>query len=113
MVSQTYILAVVLFLETDFASQVLGLLVEVTGKGFQTHLSKVLPVMRSILQSAVNALTSSQQDLSDDAVIPFWKEAYYSLVMFEKILSQFQNMFLDRELEVQLTILSYWCSFLI
>ncbi|KAH6786084.1 hypothetical protein C2S51_038539 [Perilla frutescens var. frutescens] len=80
------------------AAQVLGLLVEVTGKSFQTHLSKVLPVMRNILQSAVNTLASSQQDLSDDAV-PFWKEAYYSLVMLEKILSQFHNMFLDRELE--------------
>ncbi|KAH6811413.1 hypothetical protein C2S51_025175 [Perilla frutescens var. frutescens] len=72
----------------------------VYAQSFRTHLSKVLPVMRNILHSAVNAVTSSQQELSgsEDAV-PFWKEAYYSLVMLEKILSQFHNMFLDRELE--------------
>ncbi|KAH6788665.1 hypothetical protein C2S51_003671 [Perilla frutescens var. frutescens] len=82
------------------SAQVLGLLVEVIGKSFRKHLSKVLPVMRNILHSAVNAVTSSQQELSgsEDAV-PFWKEAYYSLVMLEKILSQFHKMFLDRELE--------------
>ncbi|KAL8494904.1 hypothetical protein ACS0TY_019169 [Phlomoides rotata] len=82
------------------AAQVLGLLVETIGKGFQAHLDRVLPVMRSIFQSAISAVTSSnQQDSSDDAVVPFWKEAYYSLVMLEKILGQFHNMFLDKELE--------------
>ena len=79
---------------------------EVIGKNFQVHLNKVLPTMRNILQSAHVALASTQQDLSDVLVIPFWKEAYYSLVMLQKILTQFHNLFLDKELEVQLTILS-------
>lgn len=79
----------------------MGLLVETIGKGFQAHIGRVLPVMRSIFQSAISAVTSSnQQDSSDDAVVPFWKEAYYSLIMLEKILGQFHNMFLDKELEV-------------
>lgn len=45
------------------AAQVLGLLLEVMGKGFQTHLCRIVPVMRSIFQSAVGALTSSHQKL--------------------------------------------------
>ncbi|XP_057768678.1 uncharacterized protein LOC130988750 [Salvia miltiorrhiza] len=85
------------------AAQVLGLLVEVTGKRFQLHLIRVVPAMRNILQSAVSA---SQ----DDPAIPFWKEAYYSLVMLEKILSQFHDMFIDSELE---DIWEIMCEFLL
>ncbi|KAG6388570.1 hypothetical protein SASPL_149999 [Salvia splendens] len=51
------------------AAQVLGLLVEVMGMTFQNHLIRVLPAMRNILQSAVNALASTQQDLSDVSAI--------------------------------------------
>ncbi|KAL2525560.1 ARM repeat superfamily protein [Abeliophyllum distichum] len=47
--------------------------------------------MRRILQSAVIALTH-EQDISNEAVIPWWKEAYYSLIMLEKILHQFHNL---------------------
>ncbi|GER48680.1 small subunit processome component 20-like protein [Striga asiatica] len=81
------------------AAQVLGLLLEVMGKSFEKHLNKVFPVMRSIFQSAVSSLTSSEQNLSDEAVVPFWKEAYYSLVLLEKILKQFHDMFFDKDLE--------------
>ncbi|PIN21963.1 DRIM (Down-regulated in metastasis)-like protein [Handroanthus impetiginosus] len=80
------------------AAQILGLLVEVMEKRFQNRLTRILPAMRSILQSAVSAFVSSQQNLSDETVVPFWKEAYYSLVLFEKILHQFQNFF-DKDLE--------------
>ncbi|KAL6505575.1 hypothetical protein OROHE_022954 [Orobanche hederae] len=90
------------------AAQVLGLLVEVTGKRFQLHLIKV--AMKNILQSAAIAVGSSRQDSSDDPVIPFWKEAYYSLVMLEKILSQFQTMFLDSEIQ---DIWEIICEFLL
>ncbi|XP_042033869.1 small subunit processome component 20 homolog [Salvia splendens] len=92
------------------AAQVLGLLVEVMGMTFQSNLIRVLPAMRNILQSAVNALASTQQDLSDVSVIPFWKEAYYSLVMLGKILNQFHYLFLDRELEA---IWETICEFLL
>ncbi|KAL3626591.1 hypothetical protein CASFOL_030140 [Castilleja foliolosa] len=81
------------------AAQILGLLVEVIGKSFEEHLSDVFPVMRRIFQSAVSAVTSSQENASDETVVPFWKEAYYSLVLLEKILNQFQNLFFDSDLE--------------
>ncbi|XP_022846936.1 small subunit processome component 20 homolog isoform X2 [Olea europaea var. sylvestris] len=82
------------------SAQVLGLLVEVMSKGFEKHLSSVLQAMRRILQSAVTAITC-EQDLSDEAVITWWKEAYYSLIMFEKILDKFKFHYLcfDRDLE--------------
>ncbi|KAF5936697.1 hypothetical protein HYC85_024203 [Camellia sinensis] len=78
---------------------VLGLLVEVMRKGFQKHVNGVLPVMRSIFQSAINVLTNGQLDLSVEATVPFWKEAYYSLVLLEKILHQFHDLFLAKDLE--------------
>ncbi|KAK9274446.1 hypothetical protein L1049_021693 [Liquidambar formosana] len=81
------------------AAQVLGLLVEVMKKAFQRHINSVLPVTRSILQSAVNVVTDSQLDLSNEATVPFWKEAYYSLVMLEKILHQFNELCLERDVE--------------
>lgn len=81
------------------AAQVLGLVVEVMRKGFQKHVNGVLPVMRSIFQSAINVLTNGQLDLSVEATVPFWKEAYYSLVLLEKILHQFHDLFLAKDLE--------------
>ncbi|CAK9178916.1 unnamed protein product [Ilex paraguariensis] len=68
-------------------------------KGFQRHISSVLPVMRSILESSVNVLTDRQLDLSDEAMVPSWREAYYSLVMLEKMLQQFHDLCLERDLE--------------
>lgn len=78
------------------------------GKSFEKHLSRLVPVMRSIFQSADSALAPNQQSSSDEVVAPFWKEAYYSLVMLEKILYQFPNFFFDKDLEVQLFILSVY-----
>ncbi|KAI6693975.1 hypothetical protein NL676_021685, partial [Syzygium grande] len=81
------------------AAQVLGLLVEVMKKGFHKHISSVLPVARSVLQSAVSSVASDQLDLPDEAAIPFWRDAYYSLVMLEKILHQFQHLTFEAEFE--------------
>ncbi|XP_031259480.1 small subunit processome component 20 homolog isoform X1 [Pistacia vera] len=80
-------------------AQVLGLLVEVMKRNFQRHISAVLPVTRSILQSTINIVRDGQLDLSDEVTIPFWKEAYYSLVLLEKILCQFPDLIFDRDLE--------------
>ncbi|WOG89602.1 hypothetical protein DCAR_0208840 [Daucus carota subsp. sativus] len=80
-------------------AQVLGLLVEVKTESFQKHLNCVLPVMRHIFQSANDAVKNKELNISDEARIPFWKEAYYSLVMLEKILNQFPEMCLGRDLE--------------
>lgn len=77
----------------------MGLLVEVMNKSFRKYISSVLPVSRNILKSAVNVVTNRTLDLSDEA-LRFWKEAYYSLVMLEKILHQFHDLGFERDLEV-------------
>lgn len=83
-----------------FVFQVLGLLVEVMKKGFQKHINSVLPVVRIILKSSVNVVRDRELDTSTEATIPFWKEAYYSLVLLEKILIQFREPCLGIEIEV-------------
>ncbi|KAK0607559.1 hypothetical protein LWI29_016732 [Acer saccharum] len=80
-------------------AQVLGLSVEVMKKDFQKHLNNILPKTKSILQSAVSVVADGELDLPDEATIPFWKEAYYSLVLLEKILCQFPDIILERDLE--------------
>lgn len=83
------------------AAQALGLLVEVTKKGFQrdTLKNSVLPVTKNILQSAVSEVTNSQQDLSNGVTVPHWKEAYFSLVMLDKFLQQFNELCLESDLQ--------------
>ncbi|PON57236.1 Coatomer beta subunit [Trema orientale] len=83
------------------AAQVLGLLVEAVKKGFQRHISSVLPKAKSILKSVTNAINETSQDHSDEATIPLWKEAYYSLIMLEKILHQFHDLCFERDLETK------------
>ncbi|XVF29034.1 hypothetical protein REPUB_Repub15cG0084600 [Reevesia pubescens] len=80
-------------------AQVLGLVIEVMKKNFQRHISSILPVTKSILRSTIDAFINNQMDLTDEATIPFWKEAYYSLVMLEKMLHQFHDLSLERDLE--------------
>ncbi len=80
--------------------QVLGLLVEVMKKGFQRHINRVLAVTRKILQSAVGVVNNGQLDYSEEPTVAFWRETYYSLVMLEKILLQFHDLFCESDLEV-------------
>ncbi|KDO50652.1 hypothetical protein CISIN_1g042789mg [Citrus sinensis] len=79
-------------------AQVLGLLVEVMKKDFQEHIDIVLQEAISILQSTKN-IVEQQLDLPDETTIPFWKDAYYSLVLLEKILCHFPDILLDTRLE--------------
>ncbi|XP_073295585.1 uncharacterized protein [Primulina huaijiensis] len=92
------------------AAQALGLLLEVMGEGFKENIGCVLPVTRSILQSALSALAHGEHNMSDEPVAPFWKEAYYSLVLFDKILHQFHDLCLDGDLEDMWEII---CQFLL
>jgi len=80
--------------------QVLGFVVEVMKRGFQKHISSILPVMRKIMLSAEAVLNDAQLNLSDQETIPFWKEAYFSLVLLEKILTQFPDLLFARDVEV-------------
>ncbi|XP_060181224.1 U3 small nucleolar RNA-associated protein 20-like isoform X3 [Lycium barbarum] len=81
------------------AAQVLGLLIEVLKDGFQKYIDSLLAVLRNILQSAVNVITNKQVDIPNDATISSWKEAYYSLVLFEKILNQLPKLCFRKDLE--------------
>lgn len=74
--------------------------VEVMEKEFHKHINRILPVTKCILQSTINAVTDGQLDFSNETNIPLWKEAYYSLVMLEKMLHQFHGLCFDRDLEV-------------
>ncbi|KAG6678404.1 hypothetical protein I3842_14G078800 [Carya illinoinensis] len=81
------------------AAQVLGFLVEVMKKGFERHVNRVLSVTRKSLQSAIGAVTCRQLDFSEEPTVAFWREAYYSLVMLEKMLHQFPDLCFQSDLE--------------
>ncbi|RDY00034.1 Small subunit processome component 20-like protein, partial [Mucuna pruriens] len=80
-------------------AQVLGLLIEVKKKGFHEHINCILPVTKHILKSAIDAVTNRQEGFSAESVIPLWKEAYYSLVMLEKMINQFRDLCFAKYLE--------------
>ncbi|KAL8136927.1 hypothetical protein V2J09_002928 [Rumex salicifolius] len=87
------------------AAQVLGIIVEVMKKDFQKHINSVLQLpgkegknrMKSILQFAVE--NAFELDHSDQRMITEWKEAYYSLVLFQKIMVQFPGQFFEQHVE--------------
>ncbi|CAN0891198.1 Small subunit processome component 20 homolog [Linum grandiflorum] len=80
-------------------AQMLGLLVEVAPDALSKHVDTILPIIEKILQSTSKVITSLEApDLSDDS-IPFWKEAYHSLVLLEKILNCFAELWSERKLE--------------
>ncbi|XP_045811204.1 small subunit processome component 20 homolog isoform X1 [Trifolium pratense] len=81
------------------AAQVLGLLIEVIKNGFLKHIDCVLPVTRRILQSSIHAVTNRQQGFESESIVPLWKEAYYSLVMLEKMIHQFDDLCFAKDLE--------------
>ncbi|XP_004492742.1 uncharacterized protein [Cicer arietinum] len=81
------------------AAQVLGLLIEVIKKGFLNHVDSVLPVTRRILQSTILAVINRQESFESESILPLWKEAYYSLVMLEKMINQFHDLCFAKDLE--------------
>ncbi|WOK99438.1 small subunit processome component [Canna indica] len=81
------------------SAEVLGLLVEVMVKGFQEHVNSVLNVARGILESSIHAASNEGFDNLKEAAIPLWKEAYYSLIMLEKMLQYFPELYFDTNLE--------------
>lgn len=77
------------------------MLVEVLKKGFNKHINRVLSVAKRNLESTILASSDVELDFSIEAGVPFYKEAYYSLVMLEKILQHFPEMYFDRKFEVR------------
>ncbi|XP_039130786.1 LOW QUALITY PROTEIN: small subunit processome component 20 homolog [Dioscorea cayenensis subsp. rotundata] len=80
------------------AAQVLGLLVDVLKKGFQKHINIILDVTRNILEHSVDA-SGETYDASNNLIMPFWKEAYHSLIMLEKMLLNIPRLAFEKDLE--------------
>ncbi|CAL0327253.1 unnamed protein product [Lupinus luteus] len=80
-------------------AQVLELLIEVMKKGFQEHINLILPKTCHILQSAIEVVTDRQVGFSAESTVPLWKEAYYSVVLLEKIIDQFRGLCFKKDHE--------------
>lgn len=79
-------------------------------KGFQRHIGRVLPKAKTIFMSAIKDVTDRSLDYSDESAIPFWKEAYYSLIMLQKILDECDDLCFERDLEVCIVASKKWIS---
>ncbi|CAJ1855344.1 unnamed protein product [Sphenostylis stenocarpa] len=64
-------------------------------------------------QSAIDAVTNRQDGFSAESVIPLWKEAYYSLVMLEKMINQFGDLCFAEYLETFQDIWEAICEMLL
>ncbi|CAK7328417.1 unnamed protein product [Dovyalis caffra] len=51
------------------------------------------------IESAIKVVDIESPPDHSDAAVPFWKEAYYSLVLLEKILNCFHDLCFERDLE--------------
>jgi len=57
------------------------------------------------LQSALHAVTNRHESFEAESTIPLWKEAYYSLVMLEKMIHEFHDECFAKHLEVNFFVL--------
>ncbi|XP_023633717.1 U3 small nucleolar RNA-associated protein 20 isoform X2 [Capsella rubella] len=81
------------------AAQVLGFFIDTMKKTFRKHIYNTVQDAKTILESAVNASSLQLQDTVEEGSLPYWKEAYYSLVMIEKMLEQFPDLCFGKDLE--------------
>jgi len=64
------------------------------------HLKSILAVVKKIVESSVIASGAIQLGLSDEAVLPLWKEAYHSVAMMERLLLRFLELYFEQNMEV-------------
>lgn len=81
------------------AAQVLGLLIEVMKKSFQAHIEDVRPRAVHILKCAITANGDGKPVAGEEDMLAFWQEAYYSLIMLEKLLLQFPEVSFHKDIE--------------
>jgi U3 small nucleolar RNA-associated protein 20 len=84
--------------------QVLGLLIEVMKKSFQAHIEDVRPRAVHILKCAITANGDGKPVAGEEDMLAFWQEAYYSLIMLEKLLLQFPEVSFHKDIEVWLKL---------
>lgn len=66
------------------------------------HLKSILAVVKKIMESSIIASGAIQLGLSDEAVLPLWKETYYSVAMMERLLLRFPELYFEQNMEVWL-----------
>ncbi|KFK44281.1 hypothetical protein AALP_AA1G237800 [Arabis alpina] len=78
------------------AAKVLGLFIEARKEAFPKRIRDLLmQEAKTILETVVQL-----QDTIEEGIVPiFWKEAYYTLVMIEKLLKQFPHLCFGKDLE--------------
>lgn len=92
------------------AMQVLGFIIDAMKKTFRKHINNTLQDAKTIMESAVHASSLQLQDTVEEGGVPFWKEAYYSLVMIEKMLKQFPDLNFGKDFEVYTHLYDANCS---
>lgn len=85
----------------------LGFIIDSMEKTFRKHINSTLEDAKVIMDSAVSA---SSLHTVEEGVIPFWKEAYYSLVMIEKMVRQFPDLKLKKDSEVSTQFYETQCN---
>lgn len=64
------------------------------------HLKSILAVVKKIMESSIIASGAIQLGLSDEAILPLWKEAYHSVAMMERLLLRFPELYFEQNMEV-------------
>ncbi|KAL6615458.1 hypothetical protein ACP70R_037728 [Stipagrostis hirtigluma subsp. patula] len=81
------------------SAQVIGLLVGDRALRTGKHLKSILAVAKKIIESSIIASGEIQIDLTDETVLPFWKEAYHTVAMMERLLQRFPELYFEQNME--------------
>jgi U3 small nucleolar RNA-associated protein 20 len=91
--------------------QVIGLLAGNRSLGIGKHLESILAVAKQITEYSVTASRGVQLYLTGETSLPFWKEAYHSIAMMERLLLQFPELYFKQNTEVYLPFWLLHCSY--
>lgn len=80
--------------------QVISLLVGNRSLGIGKHLESILAVAKRIMESSCTASGGVQLDLTGETDLPFWKEAYCSILMMDNLLEHFPELYFKQNTEV-------------
>jgi U3 small nucleolar RNA-associated protein 20 len=80
--------------------QVIGLLVGDRTLRTGKHLKSILVVAKKIMEASVIASEGLQLGVTDETVLPFWKEPYHSVAMMERLLLRFPELYVEEHMEV-------------
>ncbi|KAG2589626.1 small subunit processome component 20 homolog [Panicum virgatum] len=81
------------------SAQVIGLLIDDHTLRMGKHLKSILSVAKTIMESSAIASGILQSGISDECVLPLWKEAYHSVAMMERLLLRFPELYFEQNME--------------